>query len=107
MEEDGRQEAEAQDSPILLRGSFTGHGGTGAGHGAPPFISIGPVPPAAGSVLAGEDREGLLLVDLDQVAAGVVEDRDLHGAHVRWLLVEPDAEVAQPLELRLDVVDAE
>ncbi len=49
-----------------------------------------------------------MLDDLDEVAARVVEHggRD-RAAHLQGLLLEPDAEPAQPLELRVDVVHGE
>jgi hypothetical protein len=45
------------------------------------------------------------LRDLDQVAAGVVEDSGAHRAHLGRLLRELDAECPQPLELLVQVVD--
>jgi hypothetical protein len=49
----------------------------------------------------------LHLGDLDQVAAGVIEHRGGHAAHLERLLGEPDAEAAEPLELGVHVVDGE
>ena len=45
--------------------------------------------------------------DLDQVAAGVVENRRGHRPHLQRLLGEAHTEPAQPLELGPDVVDGE
>jgi hypothetical protein len=45
------------------------------------------------------------LCDLNQVAAGVVEDRRGHGPHLRRLLREPNTERREPLELLADIVD--
>jgi hypothetical protein len=45
------------------------------------------------------------LSDLDQVAAGVVENRGRRGTHLSRFLGELDAERVQAIELRLHVVD--
>lgn len=45
--------------------------------------------------------------DLDQVPAGVVEDRGRHRADIRWLLRELHAKPLEPLALRVDVLDGE
>ena len=50
---------------------------------------------------------GSLRGDLDEVAAGVVEDGGRHRTHRRRRLRELDAEGAEPLELGLDVVHGE
>src|SRR5690606_34099575 len=58
----------------------------------------------------GSEREGSVLSlagDLYQVATGVVEDCDRHGAEVRRLLGEVQACRAQPIVLHLGVVHGE
>src|SRR5690606_10821596 len=52
-------------------------------------------------------RSGVLLRDLDQIAAGVVEHGAGHRAHVHRLLGEVHAEGAETLVLGLHVVDGE
>ena len=50
---------------------------------------------------------GFLLLDLDEVAAGVVEDRGDDGAEVGWGLDEVHAFCLETLVFGLDVVDGE
>jgi hypothetical protein len=55
-----------------------------------------------------DGAESLLAVhDLDQVAAGVVQDRCGDRAHLQRLLGEQDPELAQPVELRSYVLHGE
>jgi hypothetical protein len=43
--------------------------------------------------------------DLDQVATGVIEHGRRDRLHIERLLGEPDSQRAQPLVLRVDVID--
>src|SRR5688572_15941633 len=47
------------------------------------------------------------LIDLDEISAGVGEDRDLHRSGRSWRHCENDAELFQATNFRLEVIDFE
>src|SRR5258705_10143643 len=66
--------------------------------------------PRRSSSIASSNRSAERLVhavDLDQVAAGVVEDRGRDRTHLEGLLREPNPELLETLELRFRILDGE
>jgi hypothetical protein len=57
--------------------------------------------------LVGPRREVFAICDLDQIPAGIVENRCGHGTHLDGLLREPDSEFAEALELSAHSIDSE
>ena len=72
-----------------------------ASYAPPTAVPLRPVIFRAASLT----KSGLHCRDLDEVAAGVVEDGRGHGTHVGGSLRERHAECAEPIELGLDIVD--
>ena len=54
-----------------------------------------------------QSGSGCEVIDLDEIAAGIVENGEGEGAIHGWLGRELDAERCEPLEFRVDVIDGE